>query len=72
MKYSFKIGSAWGIPIELHVTFIILMGVALLLSYPDFYFFALILPFTPLGELFKFESRPYRSFLFSSVWSPHT
>jgi Zn-dependent protease/CBS domain-containing protein len=25
MKYSFKIGSAWGIPIELHVTFIFLI-----------------------------------------------
>ncbi|MCW3994789.1 MAG: site-2 protease family protein [Candidatus Bathyarchaeota archaeon] len=25
MKYSFKIGSAWGIPIELHVTFILLI-----------------------------------------------
>jgi Zn-dependent protease/predicted transcriptional regulator len=25
MKYSFKIGSAWGIPIELHITFILLI-----------------------------------------------
>jgi Zn-dependent protease len=43
MKYSFKIGSAWGIPIELHITFILLMAVALVLSYPQFYFFVLIL-----------------------------
>jgi len=43
MKYSFKIASVWGIPIELHITFILLMAVALVLSYPDFYFFALII-----------------------------
>jgi Zn-dependent protease/CBS domain-containing protein len=43
MKYSFKIASVWGIPIELHITFILLMAVALVLSYPDFYFFAMII-----------------------------
>jgi Zn-dependent protease/CBS domain-containing protein len=43
MKYSFKIGSAWGIPIELHITFILLMGAVFALFYPDFYFFLLVL-----------------------------
>ncbi len=32
MKYSFKIGSAWGIPIELHITFILLMVAVFVLS----------------------------------------
>jgi Zn-dependent protease/CBS domain-containing protein len=40
MKYSFKIGSAWGIPIELHVTFILLIVFVLIFS--TLYFFALI------------------------------
>jgi len=43
MKYSFKIGSAWGIPIELHITFILLMVVVLILSYPTWYLFLLVL-----------------------------
>lgn len=45
MKYSFKIGSAWGIPIELHITFILLMAAVFVLSYLDaqFYPFVLIL-----------------------------
>jgi Zn-dependent protease/CBS domain-containing protein len=43
MKYSFKIGSAWGIPIELHVTFILLMIAVLVFTFPDLYFFVLIL-----------------------------
>jgi Zn-dependent protease/CBS domain-containing protein len=43
MKYSFKIGSAWGIPIELHITFILLMLVILVLSYPSLYLFLLVL-----------------------------
>ncbi len=43
MKYSFKIASAWGIPIELHITFILLMVAVLALSYPTFYLFLLIL-----------------------------
>jgi len=43
MKYSFKIGSAWGIPIELHITFILLIVAVFALSYPDLYFFYLIL-----------------------------
>jgi Zn-dependent protease/CBS domain-containing protein len=41
MKYSFKIGSAWGIPIELHITFILLMAAVLVLS--TLYFFVLII-----------------------------
>jgi len=43
MKYSFKIASAWGIPIELHITFILLMAAVLILTYPQLYFFILIL-----------------------------
>jgi Zn-dependent protease/predicted transcriptional regulator len=43
MKYSFKIASIWGIPIELHITFILLMGAVAVLSYPSYYLFALIL-----------------------------
>ena len=43
MKYSFKIGSAWGIPIELHVTFILLMAVVFVLSLPELYLFILIM-----------------------------
>jgi len=43
MKYSFKIGSAWGIPIELHITFILLMVAVFLLTFPKLYFFILIL-----------------------------
>jgi len=42
MKYSFKIGSAWGIPIELHITFILLLILAFVLSFPDLYFFTFI------------------------------
>lgn len=43
MKYSFKIGSAWGIPIELHITFILLMAAIFILSYPQLYLFILIM-----------------------------
>jgi Zn-dependent protease len=43
MKYSLKIGSAWGIPIELHITFILLMAVVFLLSFPSLYLFLLVL-----------------------------
>jgi Zn-dependent protease/CBS domain-containing protein len=43
VKYSFRIASIWGIPIELHITFILLMGAVAILSYPSFYLFALIL-----------------------------
>jgi len=39
MKYSFKIASIWGIPIELHITFILLM--ALVLGLSGLYFFTL-------------------------------
>jgi Zn-dependent protease/CBS domain-containing protein len=43
MKYSFKIGSVWGIPIELHITFILLMVAVFLLTFPELYFFILIM-----------------------------
>jgi Zn-dependent protease/CBS domain-containing protein len=43
MKYSVKIGSVWGIPIELHITFILLMLAVFALSYPQLYLFILIL-----------------------------
>ena len=45
MKYSFKIGSAWGIPIELHITFILLIAAVFVLSLPaqQFYTFLLVL-----------------------------
>ena len=46
MKYSVKIGSAWGIPIELHITFLLLMAAVFFLSYfsaPQFYLFILIM-----------------------------
>jgi Zn-dependent protease/CBS domain-containing protein len=43
MKYSFKIGSIWGIPIELHITFVLLLAGVLVLSYPQFYLFILVL-----------------------------
>jgi Zn-dependent protease/CBS domain-containing protein len=43
MKYSFKIAAAWGIPIEVHVTFLLLLGVVAALTYPDYYPFVLVL-----------------------------
>jgi len=43
MKYSFKIGSVWGIPIELHITFILLMAAVFFLSFPQLYLFILML-----------------------------
>ena len=45
MKYSFKIGSVWGIPIELHLTFILLIAAVFVLSLPtqQFYTFFLVL-----------------------------
>ena len=45
MKYSFKIGSAWGIPIELHITFILLIAAVFVLSLPAqrFYTFFIVL-----------------------------
>ena len=43
MKYSFRIGSAWGIPIEIHITFILLMALEFVLSFPQLYFFFIIL-----------------------------
>ena len=46
MKYSFKIATVWGIPIELHITFILLMAGVAAISYfslQQWYPFALIL-----------------------------
>lgn len=43
MKYSFKIASVWGIPIELHITFLLLIVAVLVLSYPQFYAFFMVL-----------------------------
>ena len=43
MKYSFKIGSVWGIPIELHITFLLLIVAVFILSFPQFYPFFIIL-----------------------------
>jgi Zn-dependent protease/CBS domain-containing protein len=64
MKYAFKIASVWGIPIELHITFILLMGAVAVLSYPDFYLFALILflfVFVVLHEMaHTFVARHYK------------
>ncbi len=38
MKYSFKIGSILGIPIELHLTFLILIIAFFVIFYPNFYY----------------------------------
>lgn len=45
MKYSFKIGSVWGIPVELHLTFILLIIAVFVLSLPtqQFYVFFIVL-----------------------------
>ena len=43
MRVSFKVGSAWGIPIELHFTFLLLIIAVFILSYPQFYLFSIIL-----------------------------
>jgi Zn-dependent protease/CBS domain-containing protein len=45
MKYSFKIGSVWGIPIELHLTFVLLIAAVFILSIPtqQFYTFTIVL-----------------------------
>jgi Zn-dependent protease/CBS domain-containing protein len=54
MKYSFKIGSAWGIPIELHLTFVLLIAAVFFLAYPALYPFFLTLSlfvFVTLHEL---------------------
>jgi len=64
MKYSFKIASVWGIPVELHLTFILLMGAVAVLSYPTFYLFVLFLFlffFVVLHELaHTFVARHYK------------
>ena len=43
MKYSIKIASVWGIPIDLHITFILLIAAVFVLAYPDLYLFYIIL-----------------------------
>ena len=43
MRYSLKIGSIWGIPIELHITFIFLILAVFLISYPQYYAFFMVL-----------------------------
>ena len=43
MKNSLKIGSVWGIPIELHLTFILLIAAVFILFYPQFYSFVLVI-----------------------------
>jgi len=43
MKYSVKIASAWGIPIELHITFILLMIAVFAFTFPNLYYFYLVL-----------------------------
>jgi Zn-dependent protease/CBS domain-containing protein len=45
MKYSFKIGSIWGIPIELHLTFVLLIAAVFVLSLPtqQYYIFFIVL-----------------------------
>jgi Zn-dependent protease/CBS domain-containing protein len=42
MKYSFKIGSVWGIPIEVHLTFILLMIGVFVFTFPDTYLLVLV------------------------------
>ncbi len=54
MKYSFKIGSAWGIPIELHITFVLLIAFEFVFSFPQLYLFVitvLLFVFVTLHEL---------------------
>jgi Zn-dependent protease/CBS domain-containing protein len=43
MKYSIKIGSVWGIPIELHITFILLIAAIFILFYPELFSFLLVI-----------------------------
>ena len=52
MKYSFKIGSVWGIPIEIHLTFILLIAVVFFLSglYP-FLLMVFLFAFVVVHEL---------------------
>ncbi len=54
MKTSLKIGSVWGIPIELHITFILLLAAEFVLSYPQLDYFLLVVflfVFVTLHEL---------------------
>lgn len=43
LKFSYRIGSIWGIPIEVHITFLLLMAFVFLFSFPHLYNFELIL-----------------------------
>ena len=43
MKYSFKISSVWGIPIEVHLTFILLIIGVFAFTFPDAYLLILVL-----------------------------
>jgi Zn-dependent protease/CBS domain-containing protein len=43
MKLSFKIGSIWSIPIELHFSFILLIALIFVLTYPKIYYFELVI-----------------------------
>jgi Zn-dependent protease/predicted transcriptional regulator len=61
MKYSFKIGSVWGIPIELHFTFLLLILAVFILSlipylqnYPTISFFSAFYMFFIILFLFVF------------------
>ncbi|MCW4005933.1 MAG: site-2 protease family protein [Candidatus Bathyarchaeota archaeon] len=63
MKYSFRIGSVWGIPIELHLTFILLIAAVFIITFPELYWFSLILllfAFVTVHELaHSFVARHY-------------
>jgi Zn-dependent protease/CBS domain-containing protein len=43
LRLSFKIGALWGIPIEVHATFLLLIAIVFVFSYPALYGFLLTL-----------------------------
>jgi Zn-dependent protease len=51
MKYSLKIGSVWGIPIELHMTFILLLAIVALFSVYYFILMVALFIFVTIHEL---------------------
>ena len=51
MKYSFKIGSVWGIPVELHITFILLLIIVAFFSAYYFLLIACLFFFVTIHEL---------------------
>lgn len=59
MKYAFKIGSVWGIPIELHITFILLMVAV--------FFYSFFLPPEMVFSISKFYLFFFILFLFIFV-----